>query len=204
MSPDGVPLGVTSQKTYARKAETKTASYKQTVKGRPITEKETFRWVEAVTAAKAVLPDKHVVVVGDRESDIFEVFNQGRSLGVDLLVRTNQNRLLTEAGETVRLFDKARQGNIVTRYETDVPVDHHKTRKAVLTIRGVIHAPAAAQKQKSERGVDQHSANSSKRHGRKSPCGRRADSLAPDHFAVSYDSGGSPRKSYLVYVPLAN
>jgi hypothetical protein len=136
MSPDGVPLGVTSQKTYARKAETKTASYKQTVKGRPITEKETFRWVEAVTAAKAVLPDKHVVVVGDRESDIFEVFNQGRSLGVDLLVRTNQNRLLTEAGETVRLFDKARQGNIVTRYETDVPVDHHKTRKAVLTIRG--------------------------------------------------------------------
>lgn len=139
MNTDGIPLGLTSQKIYARKDETKTAAYKRTVKGRPISEKETFRWVEAVDQAKAVLTDQHVVMVGDRESDIYEVFRQGQELGVDMLVRTNQNRLLCEVDQTtqqpVKLFDKARTGDITVTYETDVPMDHHKTRKVTLTIR---------------------------------------------------------------------
>jgi hypothetical protein len=135
MSPDGLPLGLTSQKIYVRKEETTTAEYKRTIKSQPITEKETVRWVEAVDQAKAALPDKHVVMIGDRESDIYEVFRQGQAKGVDLLIRTNQNRLLSEADGSVKLFDKARLGDIITTYETDVPVDHHKTRKAVLTIR---------------------------------------------------------------------
>jgi hypothetical protein len=155
MSPDGLPLGLTSQKIYARKAETKTAGYKRAVKSRPITEKETYRWVEAVNRTKAVLPDNHVVMIGDRESDIYEVFRQGRELGVDLLVRTQQNRLLQEAGQTVRLFDKARLGEIVTTYETDVPVDHHKMRKAVLTIRtSTVALPPPKTRSKTEAWAD--------------------------------------------------
>jgi hypothetical protein len=155
MSPDGLPLGLTSQKIYARKEETKTAEYKQTVKGRPITEKETVRWVEAVDQAKAALPSNHVVMIGDRESDIYEVFRQGQVRGVDLLIRTNQNRLLSEGGEAVKLFDKARLGDIVTTYETDVPVDHHKTRKTVLTIRtAAIALPPPTTRSKAEAWSD--------------------------------------------------
>lgn len=135
MDTSGIPLGLTSQKTYARKDETKTEAYKKKVKGLPISEKETFRWVEAVDEAKTVLPNKHIVMVGDRESDIYEVFRQGQETGVDLLVRTSQNRLLADANGPVKLFDKARTGDIVVTYETAVPIDHHKTRKATLTIR---------------------------------------------------------------------
>lgn len=135
MNTAGLPLGITSQKIYARKAETKTAAYRKTAKSRPISEKETYRWVEAVVETQAVLPNKHIVMVGDRESDIYEVFQTGRKLGVDLLVRTKQNRLLTESGQAVRLFDRALRGDIVTTYETDIPIDNHRTRKAMLTIR---------------------------------------------------------------------
>lgn len=137
MDTDGLPLGLTSQKVYARKAETRTAAYRKTIKAKPITEKETYRWVEAVTQAHRALPDKHLVVIGDRESDIYEVFQQGQALGVDLLVRTSQNRVLQgdKTGQPVRLFDAAREGTIVTTYETEVPVNAHTTRPATLTIR---------------------------------------------------------------------
>jgi hypothetical protein len=102
---------------------------------KPITEKETYRWVETIAQAKQVLPDTHLVMVGDRESDIYEVFKAGKELGVGLLVRTSQNRLLRMADGNAKLFDTAAQGDIVTTYETDVPVDAHKTRTAVLTVR---------------------------------------------------------------------
>jgi hypothetical protein len=135
MTTEGLPLGITFQKIYARKQETTTATYRKTIKAKPITEKETYRWIETIQETKSVLPDKHLVVIGDRESDIYEVFQQGRELGVDLLVRTSQNRLLHESSGDVKLFDAARQGDIVTTYGAKVPIDAHKTRQASLTVR---------------------------------------------------------------------
>lgn len=136
MTTNGVPLGLTSQKIYARKAETRTAAYKKSIKAKPITEKETYRWVKAIADAQKVLLDEHLVVIGDCESDIYEVFREGQDLGVDVLVRTSQNRLLAGTGESTRLFDAASRGTTITTYETTIPVDAHKTRKATLTVRG--------------------------------------------------------------------
>ena len=135
MTTEGLPLGIAFQKIYARKQETTTAAYRKTIKTKPITEKETYRWIEAIQETKVVLPDKHLVVIGDRESDIYEVFAEGQALGVDLLVRTSQNRLLHESDGDIKLFDAAQQGDIVTTYEAEVPVDAHKTRQVSLTVR---------------------------------------------------------------------
>lgn len=133
MTASGLPLGVTSQKVYARKAETVTEAYKQAVKAKPISEKETGRWVEAVTEARNVLPGKHLVIIGDRESDIYEVFQTGQERAVDLLVRASQNRRLAE--RTAKLFETAAAGRVLAVFEMDIPVDHRKTRKTQLTIR---------------------------------------------------------------------
>jgi hypothetical protein len=133
MTADGLPLGITSQKIYVRKAETLTKDYKKTVKAKPISEKETVRFVEAVTAARTTLPTKHLVVIGDREADIYEVFQKGQEQGVDLLIRASTNRRLV--GEVAKLFEHVSQGEIVAAYETDIPIDHHKMRRATLTIR---------------------------------------------------------------------
>jgi hypothetical protein len=132
---EGLPLGITFQKIYARKQETTTVAYRKTIKAKPITEKETYRWVETIQEAKAVLPDKHLVVIGDRKSDIYEVFQQGQEFGIDLLVRTSQDRLLQESSGDVKLFNATRQGDIVTTYEAEVPADAHKTRRASLAVR---------------------------------------------------------------------
>jgi hypothetical protein len=134
----GIPLGVVTQETYARDEKTQTEEYKKKAQSLPISEKETGRWVRTITEGKRVFEQKHLVVIGDRESDIYEVFAEAKKQGVDVLIRTKQNRILEtneEKGKKEKLFDKVALGAIITTYETDVPIDHHKTRKATLTIR---------------------------------------------------------------------
>jgi hypothetical protein len=134
----GIPLGVVTQEIYARLEKTKTPEYKKTANDLPISEKESGRWVETVIEGKKVYKNKHLVFVGDRESDIYEVFAEANKQRVDVLIRTKQNRLLEEMDETekkVKLFEKVLKGEIITVYETEVSIDHHKTRKATLTIR---------------------------------------------------------------------
>jgi hypothetical protein len=120
MTTAGIPLGLSYQKIYTRDAKTKTEAYRKKAKSLPITEKETGRWIEAIERTKQVFatqPHTNVVVVGDRESDIYEVFQKGRELGMDLLVRTSSNRNLANKtdGSTIKLFDKVKAGTVTRR-----------------------------------------------------------------------------------------
>lgn len=134
----GIPLGVLTQEIYARDEKTKTAAYKKKALDLPISEKESGRWVTTITEGKKVFENKHLVFVGDRESDIYEVFAQAKKQSVDVLIRTKQNRILetiSETGKPEKLFEKVQAGEVITTYETAVPINSHKTRKATLTIR---------------------------------------------------------------------
>jgi hypothetical protein len=138
MTTQGLPLGLLYQKTYVRKEGTQTRAYKKRYKQMPITEKETGKWVEVVDTVAHQLKGRHVVVIGDRESDIFDVFKTAKENTTDLLVRTCKNRLiLDEAGQERHLFATAQTGKLLTRYETLVPTtkDAHQKRKASLTLR---------------------------------------------------------------------
>ncbi len=144
MTTTGIPIGLAWQNIYVRSPATRTEAYRKKAKMLPVSEKETGRWVEAIEHTKQVLhgtDDKNspkavtntrIVMVGDRESDIYEVFQKGQELGIDILVRTAQNRKLDD---DTKLFDKVLGGDVVATYETDVPLSVHKTRKAILTIR---------------------------------------------------------------------
>ena len=137
-SAGGIPLGVVTQEIYARDEKTKTPEYKKTAKDLPISDKESGRWVTAITEGKRVFEQKHLVFIGDRESDIYEVFAEAKKQGVDVLIRTKQNRIVEEGDASntpIKLFEKVLTGESITTYETEVPIDHHKTRKATLTIR---------------------------------------------------------------------
>ncbi|MDA8345727.1 MAG: hypothetical protein M0Z66_09625 [Thermaerobacter sp.] len=84
MDVSGVPLGLLTSRFWARDGE-KTA------------EKESRRWVETVREVRAIVPeDTRVVVIGDRESDIFAVFSEARAVGADVLVRATHNRKLAD------------------------------------------------------------------------------------------------------------
>lgn len=138
MTTRGIPVGIATQKTYARDVKTQTEAYKKKLAQLPIEEKESVRWKETIEQVPNIFPNTQIVVIGDRESDIYDVFAEAERRGVDVLIRTKQNRLLEELdrwGKGMKLFDKAGAGEIITVYETDIPVDQHTTRRANLTIR---------------------------------------------------------------------
>ncbi len=76
VSMDGTPLGLLDVQCWARDPEQKGKAKDRTNK--PIEEKESYRWLrsyEAAAVAQRECPDTMVVSVGDRESDIYELFD---------------------------------------------------------------------------------------------------------------------------------
>jgi hypothetical protein len=68
----------------------------------PIEKKESFRWIENLRQSTTRLGDPdRCVHIGDRESDIFELFCAACELGTHFLVRTCTNRLAGDGGHTV-------------------------------------------------------------------------------------------------------
>ena len=65
-----------------------------TQRARPIEEKESYRWLEGADRAAQVCADaRHITVIADRESDIYEAFAR-RPGDVDLVIRAARDRNL--------------------------------------------------------------------------------------------------------------
>jgi len=100
---DGIPLGTAWSEIWARTEESDSDERKQ----QSIDEKESGRWLRAVQAGgqrARQMPQTCVIVCGDRESDIYEVYDQVQDAPPNLfvLVRGKHDRYLTN-GE--RLLD---------------------------------------------------------------------------------------------------
>lgn len=92
LTPEHVPLGLLQQQVWARDPHVvRDGDHKQ----RSITDKESQKWLtslEAVIAAKAHCPTSHIVSVGDRQADVYDLFLLERPPLVELLVRAAQDR----------------------------------------------------------------------------------------------------------------
>jgi hypothetical protein len=94
---DGIPLGCAWAKLWARDQPSDTAWRNE----QSVADKESGRWIEAYQAAgrlASAMPQTALVVTGDRESDIFELFDQTehRPANLHLLVRAQHDRMLNE------------------------------------------------------------------------------------------------------------
>jgi Transposase DNA-binding len=101
---DGLPLGLTAIKFWSRKEFKNTTKLKRKLNFTrvPIEKKESYRWLENLRQSTARLGDPdRCVHIGDRESDIFELFCTAREVGTHFLVRTCTNRLAGDGGHTV-------------------------------------------------------------------------------------------------------
>ena len=121
VAPNGLPLGVLRAECVAPKLKSpddKRLSY--TI---PIEEKDTFCWIEGLRDTMDVaaqMPQTRLINVCDREADFFELFDeQRRNPCVDLLVRANHNRVITE--EPFKLFPAIRQAPLQTKVQVHVP-----------------------------------------------------------------------------------
>jgi hypothetical protein len=99
----------------------------------PIEAKESFRWLRGAQAAARVCAEaRQVTMIADRESDIFEAFAQ-RPAGVELLVRSAQDRSLGDGG---RLFARVDALPEAGRARIDLPAKPgRKAREALLAVR---------------------------------------------------------------------
>ncbi|MGH8067006.1 MAG: IS4 family transposase [Candidatus Entotheonellia bacterium] len=92
-TPERLPLGLLAQQVWARNPADR--GKRTTRKRRPVAEKESQKWlpsVDAVIETQAHCPQTHIVCVGDREADVYDLLVQERPSGVDLLVRAAWHR----------------------------------------------------------------------------------------------------------------
>jgi len=121
--------------TPAKKKKRQAAARKEARK-RPFEEKESYRWVEALTTVESLV-SKHTraVHIFDREGDITEVFEQVRQLQhTGVLVRAAHNRSLDSDSE--RLWSKMEAQPISLEKEIELPKTCKRSaRKAKLSVR---------------------------------------------------------------------
>lgn len=88
---DGLPLGLVYQHVWARDAATKG----QRASKRPQDQRESQRWLTTLDDVQQALPaPTHLIVVADREADIYPLFIAERDERTDLVIRATYNRSL--------------------------------------------------------------------------------------------------------------
>jgi hypothetical protein len=100
----GLPLGLAAIKFWTRKKFKGTDALKKKINPTrvPIAEKESVRWLENLKQSTATLGDPgRCVHIGDRESDIYELFCTANDVDTYFLFRTCVDRLAGDGSHTV-------------------------------------------------------------------------------------------------------
>jgi hypothetical protein len=100
----GVPLGLSAVKFWTRKKFKGTAALKRKINPTrvPIERKESVRWLDNFRQSIELLGQPaRFIHVGDRESDIFELYCLTRDLGSHFLVRACVDRLAGDGDHTI-------------------------------------------------------------------------------------------------------
>jgi hypothetical protein len=104
VTPEGLPLGLAAAKFWTRSKFKGTSELKRHVNPTRVSidDKESMRWLENMRQSTALLgTPNRLVHLGDRESDIYELFCEASKLGTHFLVRTCVDRLAVDGKRTV-------------------------------------------------------------------------------------------------------
>jgi len=136
VTPEGLPLGLAAVKCWTRKKFKGCNALKQRVNPTrvPIEQKESVRWIDNLREATALLGDAgRCVHVGDRESDIYELFCAAQECGSHFLVRTCVDRLAGDGQHTVK--DEMAEAETQGLHAVEVRDGNGKPSVATLEIR---------------------------------------------------------------------
>jgi hypothetical protein len=147
---EGLPLGLAAVKFWTRKKFKGTNALKRSVNPTrvPIAQKESVRWLENLEQSTARLGTaERLVHIGDRESDIYELFCTAQNAGTKFVLRTCVDRLAEDGQKTIAAVLKQTPVKAVHRVE--VADRNGQVSEAVLEIkyrRLWVYAPEAKQK----------------------------------------------------------
>jgi hypothetical protein len=132
----GLPVGLAAVKFWTRKKFKGTAALKRNINPTrvPIEQKESVRWLENFRQSIELLGEPtRFVHVGDRESDIFELYCLTRDLGSHFLVRACVDRLAGDGGHTIA--DEMNTTRLKGLHRIEVRTANGEMTKVALEIR---------------------------------------------------------------------
>lgn len=134
VSGEGTPLGLLDQFVWTRPPQERGKRY--TRNARATKEKESQRWLDGLASVERRLPGHPcVILVGDRESDLFDLFAAPRSRNIRLLVRVRERRRRVR-GPVKHLGNAVHQSPPQATTILEVPrADDRSSRQARLTLR---------------------------------------------------------------------
>jgi hypothetical protein len=147
---EGLPLGLTAVRFWTRKKFKGTNALKRSVNPTrvPIAQKESVRWLENLRQSTALLgTPARLVHIGDRESDIYELFCAAQEAGTHFVLRTCVDRLAQDGQKTIATV--MQQVPVKAVHSVEVTDQNGTVREAVLEIkyrRLRVYAPTAKQK----------------------------------------------------------
>lgn len=119
----GFPIGFSDIKVWNRSNE-KTTKYEREYKKLPIQQKESYKWIDSSIKSKEVLAEATtVIIVQDREGDIYEQFAIVPDTKTHLLIRSKSDRMLAEG---IKLFNKLEACEAAGTYSINIPGDKRK------------------------------------------------------------------------------
>jgi hypothetical protein len=132
----GLPLGLAAVKFWSRKKFKGIAALKRKINPTrvPIEKKESIRWLENLwQSIERLGQPERCVHVGDRESDIYELFCLTHDLGAHFLVRTCVDRLAGDGGHTIAT--EMEESSVRGLHHIEVRDDEGETTKVALEIK---------------------------------------------------------------------
>ena len=132
----GLPLGLAAVKFWTRKKFKGTAQLKKKINPTrvPIEKKESVRWLENLRQSIAQLgAPERCIHVGDRESDIYELYCLTQELGAHFLVRACVDRLAGDGSHTIA--DEMEETAVKGLHQIEVRDDKGNLTKVALEIK---------------------------------------------------------------------
>ncbi|WLA39722.1 IS4 family transposase [Bradyrhizobium elkanii] len=133
---EGLPLGLAAVKFWTRKKFKGAAQLKKKINPTrvPIEKKESVRWLDNLRQSIERLGQpERCIHIGDRESDIYELYCLTQELGAHFLVRTCVDRLAGDGGHTIAT--EMEETSVKGLHYIDVRNDKGETTKAELEIK---------------------------------------------------------------------
>ena len=142
--PDGLPLGILDIECWAR--DPATFGKRKDCNAKPIEEKESFKWLRAlnvpgldpgISVAAKACPATRIVVLADRESDVYEYMLEAHDRSLDVVLRAKEKyRSLRSEGGLQYLWPHILLSPVAATLDLAVPRrDRQPARIATLTLR---------------------------------------------------------------------
>lgn len=120
--PSGLPLGVLGVSIWARDPDQ--VGKRKTRNHRPTAQKESKKWIDGLAIVEQSLPaDQQVLLIQDREADVFAFLAAPRRVTTHLLIRASRPRLVEVVGDgsAMKLTEAIASAPTLGTFEVSVP-----------------------------------------------------------------------------------